>query len=74
MPRLTPLKSDEVIVKLRKLGYEGPYGGGRHLKMRHPTSGHSVPVPYHKGQDIQVGLLRSIIRSVGITVEEWLDL
>lgn len=30
MPRLTPLKPKEVIDKLRRLGYEGPFPGERH--------------------------------------------
>jgi predicted RNA binding protein YcfA (HicA-like mRNA interferase family) len=36
MPRLTPLRSREVIDKLRALGYEGPIADGRHSRMVHP--------------------------------------
>lgn len=28
----------------------------------------------HKGKDVSVGLIRTIIREAGITPEEWLEL
>jgi predicted RNA binding protein YcfA (HicA-like mRNA interferase family) len=74
MPRLTPLRSREVIEKLRALGYEGPIAGGRHSRMVHPHSGKIIPVPVHGGKDVSVGLIRAIIRELGITPEEWLEL
>lgn len=74
MPRLTPLRSDDVIRKLRRLGYDGPIPGGRHMRMVHPQTGKIIPVPVHGGRDISVGLIRAIIREAEITPEEWLDL
>ena len=74
MPRLTPLRSREVIDKLRALGYEGPIAGGRHSRMVQPRSAKIIPVPVHGGKDVSVGLIRAIIRELGITPEEWLEL
>ncbi|MBM4460288.1 MAG: type II toxin-antitoxin system HicA family toxin [Chloroflexi bacterium] len=74
MSRLTPLKSSEVVRKLRQLGYDGPIPGGRHMRMVHPESGQIIPIPVHSGKDISVGLIREIIRQVGITRDEWLAL
>ena len=74
MPRLRPLKPREVIEKLRVLGYEGPFGGGRHSRMVHTQSGKIIPIPMHGGKDVSVGLIRAIIREVGITSDEWLAL
>ena len=71
MPKLSPLKSRQVIKKLRELGYEGPYPGGRHVRMVKRDSGQIVPIPMHQGKDVSVGLIRAIIRQVGITPEEW---
>ena len=65
MPRLTPLGSREVIEKLRALGYEGPFAGGRHSRMVHPQSGKVIPVPIHS-KDVSVGLIRAIIRGAQI--------
>ena len=74
MSWLTPLKSREVFSKLRRLGFVGPIPGGRHARMVHPQTGQIVPVPVHKGKDVNVGLIREIIREVGITREEWIEL
>ena len=32
-----------------------------------------VVIPMHKGKDIRVGLLRSLISDMGITTEEFLE-
>ncbi len=74
MSRLMPLKSKEVIRKLRRLGYDGPIPGGRHVRMVHPERGQIIPIPVHGGKDISVGLIREIIRQIGISREEWLAL
>jgi predicted RNA binding protein YcfA (HicA-like mRNA interferase family) len=74
MPKLPPEKPHDVICKLRLLGFEGPFGGGKHVFMRHPKASLKIPVPMHKGRDLPVGTLRAIIRQAGISVEEWLEL
>ena len=73
MPKLTPLKSREVIEKLRKLGFEGPFPGGRHSRMVNLKTGQIVPIPIHS-KEIGVGLIREIIRQVGVSRDEWLNL
>lgn len=72
MPKLSPEKPLVVIQKLRRLGYEGPFGGGRHVFMRHPESRIKISVPVHGGRDIPVGTLAAIIKQAGISAEEWL--
>jgi len=74
MSRLTPLKAQEVIRKLRRLGYIGPISGGRHVRMVHPESGQIIPIPVHGNKDISVGLIREIIKQAGITRDGWLAL
>lgn len=74
MSRLTPLKAREVIRKLQRLGYDGPIPGGRHVRMVHPEKGQIIPIPTHGGKDISVGLIREIVRQVGITRDECLAL
>ena len=71
MPKLSPLKAEQVIRKLRKLGFVGPVAGGRHVRMVRLETNQIIPVPMHKGKDVSVGLIRAIIREVGITPEEW---
>lgn len=74
MPRLSPEKSRVVIKKLRALGFEGPFSGGRHLFMRHPNSKVKIPIPMPQGKDIPRGTVRAIIKQAGITVDDWQSL
>ncbi|MEI2689567.1 MAG: type II toxin-antitoxin system HicA family toxin [Anaerolineae bacterium] len=74
MPKLSPEKPVAVIRKLRRLGFDGPYGGGRHVFMRHPDSEVKIPIAVHKGRDIPVGTLASILKQAGVSVKDWLDL
>jgi len=71
MPKLSPLKAEQIIRKLRKLGFAGPIAGGRHVRMVRLETNQIIPVPMHKGKDVSVGVIRAIIREVGITPEEW---
>ncbi len=74
MPKLVPEKPQVVVRKLRRLGYEGPFGGGKHVFMRHPETKKKIAIPWHQGRDIPVGTLRAILRQVGISPEEWAKL
>ncbi len=74
MPKLSPLKVDEVIGKLKKLGYIGPIAGGKHVRMVHPETGKIIPLPMHRGTDVSVGLIREILAEVGISRDDWLAL
>ena len=71
MSKLSPLKPEEVIRKLRRLGFTGPIPGGRHLRMVRMETGQIIPVPMHRGSDVSVGLIRAIIRECGTTTDEW---
>lgn len=74
MPKLSPLKANEVMRKLRVLGYIGPIPGGRHAHMVHHLQKKVIPIPTHGSKDIGVGLLRKIIREAGVSIEEWQNL
>ena len=41
------------------------------MRMINPNTRKMIPVPMHRGRDVAVGLIRAIIREVGITREEW---
>ena len=66
-----PEKPSKVIGKLCRAGFEGPFGGGKHIVMRHPEAGKKVSIPVHGGRDIPVGTLRAILRTAEIPIEEW---
>ena len=70
MPRLTRVSWRELVQRLRELGFEGPYAGGRHPQMRRRDVTVIIPNP-HEG-DIGVGLLSRLLRQAGVLREEWL--
>ena len=53
--RLTPVSRTEFVRRLRRLGYEGPYSGGKHAFMVRGNLTLRIPNPH--GSDIGVGLL-----------------
>jgi predicted RNA binding protein YcfA (HicA-like mRNA interferase family) len=70
MPK--PIALRELIRKLRKLGFDGPYSGGRHLFMRKGQLKVRIPNP-HRG-DISYALLAEILRQAGISKSDWENL
>lgn len=66
---LKPISQKNLIRKFQKLGFYGPFSGGRHLFM---TKGdHKVHIPNaHKG-DISKHLLAEILKQADISHDEW---
>jgi predicted RNA binding protein YcfA (HicA-like mRNA interferase family) len=71
VPKLSPLSFNELIRRLRKFGFEGPYGGGKHLYMIKENLRLNVLNP-HSRKEIGIDLLIRILKQAGITREEWL--
>lgn len=70
MPKLTPTSYNELVKKLRMFGFEGPYGGGKHLYMVKGSLRLTIPNPHRK--EISIDLLTGIIRQAGITKNDWI--
>lgn len=69
MPPFGPLQRSELIRYLRKMGFEGPYSGGKHQFMVKGSLTLHVPNPHRV--DIGKDLLARILRQAGISREEW---
>ncbi len=69
MSRLSPVSRRELIRRLKKLGFEGPYAGGRHEFMLRETRRLILPNPHRS--DISADLLARLLRQVGVTRKEW---
>lgn len=69
MPPWRAIRRRELIATLRKLGFEGPYSGGKHEFMSRGDLVLTVPNP-HRG-DIGIGLLAIILKQAGISRKEW---
>ncbi|MBI4319509.1 MAG: type II toxin-antitoxin system HicA family toxin [Chloroflexi bacterium] len=70
MPKLAPVSWCELVRRLRELGFEGPYAGGRHPQMARGDLTVIIPNPHEP--TIGVGLLSRILRQAGVSREEWL--
>ena len=71
MPKLIPVKNKEFIRKLKKLGFEGPFPGGKHLFVVKNDIKLTIPNPHRN--EIGVDLLRRILKQANISVKEWLN-
>ena len=62
MPKVVSWK--KLVQNFRKLDFEGPYSGGKHLFMKKRVLKIHIPSK-HKG-DIGVGLVNEILKQAGI--------
>lgn len=70
MSRLHPLRAQELIAVLKKLGFSALRQKGSHIFFQH-HDGRATVVPFHKGEDLGRGLVRKILRDVELTWEEF---
>ena len=68
--RLTPVSWNTLVQRLRHLGFDGPYHGGKHYFMI--RGGLRLTIPNPHTQDIGIALLKEILNRGGIRREEWL--
>ena len=69
--KLSPVSWTELVKRLRKLGFDGPYRGGKHPYMIKDDLILTIPNPHRK--EISIDLLSRILKQAGITREEWLE-
>jgi len=69
MSRLSPISRRELVQRLRELGFDGPFIGGRHEFMVRGSVRQILPNPHR--QEISTDLLSRILRQAGIEREEW---
>ena len=68
MPTFGPVKRSDLIKYLRKVGFDGPYSGGKHPFMIKGDVTLTIPNPHQK--DIGREFLNRILRQAGISKEE----
>ena len=74
MPELPVLRPREVLKALAKAGFFVHHQTGSHAVLKHRENPVlRVTVPMHAG-DLKRGTLRSIVRSTGLGVEEFVQL
>ncbi|MDD5376935.1 MAG: type II toxin-antitoxin system HicA family toxin [Candidatus Gracilibacteria bacterium] len=73
MPQLKPISWSDFVSRLRKLGFDGPYSGGKHLFMSKQSLTLTIPNK-HGNKDISIGLLSRILKQAHISPLEWNNL
>lgn len=69
MPTFGPISRRELVHCLRRVGFEGPFSGGKHQFLVRGEITIRVPNP-HQG-DISLSLLSRILRQAGVSKDEW---
>ncbi len=59
----------KLVQKFRRLGFDGPFAGGRHLFMVRGTLKVLIPNPHKR--DVSRHLLAEILRQAGISIGQW---
>ena len=59
----------KLVQKFRRLEFDGPYSGGRHLFMVKGELKVRIPNPH--GKEISKHLISEILRQANISEEEW---
>ena len=63
-----------VIGALGRFGWEVRSAKGGHVHLVHrERTGIVLTVPFHSGKGVSPGVLRSLLRNAGISVEEFLE-
>ena len=72
MPPIKPLKRKELIHYFKKMGFEGPYSGGKHQYMLKDDLTVIIPNPHNK--EISKHFLLDLLKEAYISVEDWIKL
>lgn len=70
MPKLKPVSWRELVRRLKKFGFEGPYQVGKHPYMIKGSLTLTIPNPHPK--DISVDLLSRILKQAEIDKKNWI--
>jgi len=69
--KLSPISWSNLVKKLRKFGFSGPYHGGKHPYMVKGNLVLTLPNPHRK--EISIDLLIRILRQANIDKERWVE-
>jgi len=58
------MKSSELVRKFRQAGWKEIRQTGSHKIFKNPTSGETVPVPYHGSKEVPTGLARKLLKKL----------
>ena len=74
MSKLPSLTARQVIRALKRAGFVEDRQRGSHLILIHAENRNRTVVPVHPGRTIKAPLLRSFIRDVNLSADEFVEL
>lgn len=75
MAELKELSYRDITRRLRKLDFRFyRQGKGSHELWVRDSDGLVIPVPHYRGKNIRKGTVRAIIREIGVSVDEFMQL
>jgi predicted RNA binding protein YcfA (HicA-like mRNA interferase family) len=72
--RLPALKAREVIRVLERLGFRLHHSTGSHRIYKDPVTGRRAVIPFHGSRDLNVNVLRSILKQANLAEDEFVKL
>lgn len=72
MPKLTPVSWNELVRRLRVLGFQGPFRGGKHPFMIRDQLTLTIPNPHHG--EIGIDLLVRVLRQAQVDRNAWITI
>ena len=66
----TIISRKELIQKFTRLGFDGPFSGGKHQFMKKGKIKVRIPNP-HKSQEIHISLIKQVLRQAGINEKDF---
>ena len=73
MPKLSPISGKDLIKLLGKVGFQPVRQSGSHVRLMH-ADGRRTSIPVHSGDNVHQGLLKRILKDVGLTPEQFLSI
>ncbi len=73
-PELPTVTGRQVIGAFEKAGFEVVRKKGSHRVMKKEGHRHVLSIPVHGSQPLKRGVLRALIKTAGLTVQEFKDL
>lgn len=70
-PELPPVSGKQVVAALERNGWYVKRVRGSHHVLRHPDIPDAIPVPVHGNRQLKRGTLASIMRSAGLSRDEF---
>ncbi len=71
MAKLPQLTGAEVVRRLKRLGFVEDHSRGSHVVLRHSVSNAMAVVPCRGSKTVKTGTLHGILKSAGVSVEEF---